>query len=1464
MDDFDLEAIIPDQPDAAAEEQPQVSMAERIKRKRELLTRYMIDPNSTPDDFNRIIEEYGDDVPYTVNEALDLIQNNVSVFPLLNEYMNNFDNFYKRNIGSYILKYAKEHNPLNVPFNKVNHYPFNPYYGQGVSNKEFSDVWKLLRTKYVTLKDSDKDITAQLYSFEQLKELAGYNGDQGKSKISDSVDLSAPTTKEELYRYWFNLSTLYNKSDDNVFGTIYQENLHDNLKDVRLLFVTTYPSEEDKGRCLFSGSCYSWLWECINLWQLPSTSYIGINICNSITNKYIGNCLQEIFNPILDVFDKRAVILPVDDHTLRAFGCSDYNTFFKYNKRVVSGAMLAQNANIIAEILNMQKLPSVKRINSFTTENVLNNLHNIQNNVIVDKIETTDVDTDKRMSEISISEIAPKEFQFSKKQYTLEEFENVLNGLEGYNISYISRSLLENKNGLDKNGKPYIVMRKGHDKRFYYIDPHILMAYSTLKDCKAEEPLDRLHVVGDVSTKDIYKRKRDIIEAEMERGNPNPYFYNIDFTNSVYIASHIRNRFNYQEGINQPRIVVLDFETELSALKAKPDSEVNEGKCRLISFFDFLDKKFYCAVLKDPKYHNDVDLSDIKEHDGYPVHLDVYTNEQELWHWFNYMIETLDPDIITGWNVENFDLTWAIVRARRTLGITLKSKYGPFELIKNRGASMSEYSVACDGIAIIDYQKLYRHCSPHKMESYKLEYICQYELKKGKRKMIVDDHDEMYFKHLREYFLYNLEDVERVFDLENVKNYIRFEYELCNVCNISWDDIYAKTRLIDGLVYNYAWDNHGTLLREKTHSKDINNNIKSILYNDLVRYFSETGVTSIDGGKISLVDYMNELKTSIETKTDDDGNDVESSEKGYEGAIVLAPQSGIYEVVADLDASQMYPRLMIRSNIFKDTLCGVIAIRNEEFAEKWLYNRDAFPNEILVKEHNKVDNRMVLMTKQEFGEYLKDKILTPFGTIYWKPSVKRSLISNILFNLIDNRNKYKGLMKETIGKMGAALETGAKETDSNIIQMRMMIDRYDNLQNVYKQVINSFYGVMGLMVYRLADIFSAASITASGRELTRMVSCFASRYLDAMICEKSPDVPFEDVPIDCKSLEGLEDIENRPNVLYGDTDSAFLWMGRVVDSIYGKNIDFDKKIDHAWDLIEKTSQYINKFVIRNILERKGIDFNDADCEYNYEYKKELVISKIIFTNAKKQYAYNLVIREGKRLNEISMKGMLVVKSDNSRFSRETANGIINYILKEYDPNNVKESNAALMKKYNDSVEEARKLIRNGDLSIGRPVSMTRDLRTYKNIQSSIRGMMIYDILFDHEFTAGSKGYQYDLKEINWENLGVTQAALKRRFKERYEKCEWYQNMMRTCTDDLLFKSITIPTDAERLDTDKFIIDEKGTITGAIKDKVKNILAVVGLTVLDDEDAAKARKKRISAPVDFDDIFGDGEDVTFSV
>ena len=538
----------------------------------------------------------------------------------------------------------------------------------------------------------------------------------------------------------------------------------------------------------------------------------------------------------------------------------------------------------------------------------------------------------------------------------------------------------------------------------------------------------------------------------------------------------------------------------------------------------------------------------------------------------------------------------------------------------------------------------------------------------------------------------------------------------------------------------------------------------------------------------------------------------------------------------------MYPRIMIRSNIFKDTLCAVILYKQEDMAEKWVYNREEFPSQIPIKLIDGGSERSCILTKEEFEKFLKDKIITPYGTIYYSPKVKRSLVSDILIWLIGNRNEYQKLAGEATEKYTKACELKGKD-DPECIELDILRVKYINLQMAYKQLINSIYGAAATNGYKLNDPYSAASITACGRELTKVVAHFGSVYMDEMVKNKIEGIEFSSIPFDFKTVEGFDDIKNRRNALYGDTDSSMFWIGNIISGIYGNNISPDERVNHAWNIIRRTSRFINEYVIKNLLERKNIDFNDNDKDFNYSYKEEWVSEIVLFGTNKKQYAMHMVMNKGKRLDKIEVVGMTIKKSDTPRFAREFGSKIVEYILREYDSSDSAKSNKILLDKYNTATEEASRLMDEGNVVIAKPSSI-KDITAYKTINSNQRGMLLYDLIFDHQYMVGDKGYQFDLESIDFEKLGISKYELKEKFKDTYHNCRWYEKFSKTCTDELLFSSITIPVDSEYLDTSIFKINKLKMIKTSLKSKIEQLYDIVGITYIDEDDKVKLRKTGI--------------------
>ena len=93
------------------------------------------------------------------------------------------------------------------------------------------------------------------------------------------------------------------------------------------------------------------------------------------------------------------------------------------------------------------------------------------------------------------------------------------------------------------------------------------------------------------------------------------------------------------------------------------------------------------------------------------------------------------PDILTGWNIEYFDVPYIVNRIRKILGDEYVKRLSPWRIVTERTAEFKgkvnrSYDFA--GIAILDYLQLYQKFSYKNHESYRLDFIAQAELKERK------------------------------------------------------------------------------------------------------------------------------------------------------------------------------------------------------------------------------------------------------------------------------------------------------------------------------------------------------------------------------------------------------------------------------------------------------------------------------------------------------------------------------------------------------------------------------------------------------------------------------------------------------------------------------------------------------------------------------------------------------------
>jgi len=248
------------------------------------------------------------------------------------------------------------------------------------------------------------------------------------------------------------------------------------------------------------------------------------------------------------------------------------------------------------------------------------------------------------------------------------------------------------------------------------------------------------------------------------------------------------------------------------------------------------------------------------------VHYAKCRDESDLIRRFLDLWSRWHPDVVTGWNVEQFDIPYLANRIIKVLGEDEAKKLSPWNRISKRETTMMNRPVEfydISGVAILDYIQLYRKFTYTQQESYRLDSIAHVEL--GEKKLDYSEFETLHqlYKHDYQKFIeYNIKDVELVEKLEDKMKLIELALTLAYDNKVNYDDVFTQVRMWDAIIYNY-------LLRKKIVIPQLSHSTKS---------------------------------------------------SQYEGAYVKDPIFGMHEWVASFDLNSLYPHLIMQYNISMETL----------------------------------------------------------------------------------------------------------------------------------------------------------------------------------------------------------------------------------------------------------------------------------------------------------------------------------------------------------------------------------------------------------------------------------------------------------------------------------------------------------------------------------------------------------------
>lgn len=428
----------------------------------------------------------------------------------------------------------------------------------------------------------------------------------------------------------------------------------------------------------------------------------------------------------------------------------------------------------------------------------------------------------------------------------------------------------------------------------------------------------------------------------IKRFGSNRFYENFDVNQQFLLDCYWKHISDKDFAANPLRILMLDIEVDPLPGGEFPNPKDSKAEINIITVYDTLDETYY--VFSKYDYSGDNLIKGAK--------FLKCNNEKHLLERFLRFWQSNDyPDIVTGWNLNGFDMPYIANRIAKVLGEEAYFSLSPYNNIRIREGAMNKINQIVDkydisGVSVLDFIDVYAKYKVEKQESYKLDFIAELELGYGKV-----DYDGMTIfefmeKDWNKFVEYNVQDVKLLVDLEDKLRYFKILRGICNMACANYEKCLFTVPITNGAI----------AVRARQRNRVLHT-------------------------------FIREPDPNIEKKG------------GY-----VSSNAGLYHDIVSVDATSLYPNQIITNNISPETEIGICLFKQADT----FYELDD-EHDITLRLTNGLEKKL---KKKDVVDTVKkhNLIVTSTGSIFSQS--KEGILPQFMREVFTDRDAAKTKMKQ--------------------------------------------------------------------------------------------------------------------------------------------------------------------------------------------------------------------------------------------------------------------------------------------------------------------------------------------------------------------------------------------------------------------------------------------------------------------